>query len=167
MGLIGGIAGGVVKAGGGILAGKALNKGYEQQQQLYNQRLDDIKAHRDNLYYQDPTQSAESQAAVTQAQELLDEQAQRAKDTSIVSGGTDESTALQKQATAAAVGNMMQQQAVAGAQKKEDVWNNADQQIDAFTNYLATSKLQQAQAKAKQIQDAAGGMADAAKNLPW
>lgn len=40
---------------GGIFAGKALSKGYKQQQELYNSRLNDIKAHMDMRYYQDPT----------------------------------------------------------------------------------------------------------------
>lgn len=167
MGLIGGIAGGLTNAIGGIFAGNALNKGFEEQQKLYDQRLTDVKAHRDKLYYQDPTQTAENQAAVTQAQQLLNEQAQRQKASNIVSGGTEESLALQKQATAATVGNMMQQQAVEGAKKKEDIYQNAEGQIDTFTKYLADSKLAQAQGKAQAIQSAAGGLASAAQSLPW
>ena len=73
MGLIGSAVGGVAGIAGGIFAGNALNKGFEQQQKMYEQRLSDIKAHRDKVYYQDPTQSAENQAAVTQARELLAE----------------------------------------------------------------------------------------------
>lgn len=167
MGLIGGIAGGLTSAIGGIFAGSALNEGFKKQQEMYEQRLTDVKAHRDKLYYQDPTQSAESQAAVTQAQQLLNQQTERAKNTNIVSGGTDESVALQKQAAAATVGNMMQQQAVQGASKKENIWDSADSKIDAFTKYLADSKLQQAQGKAQAIQGAANGLASAAQSLPW
>lgn len=167
MGLIGGIAGGLTSAIGGIFAGSALNEGFKKLQKMYEDRLTDVKAHRDKLYYQDPTQSAENQEAVTQAQQLLNQQTERAKDTGIVSGGTDESVALQKQAAAAAVGNMMQQQAVEGASKKENIWNTADSKIDAFTQYLAESKLQQAQGKAQAIQGAANGLANAANSLPW
>lgn len=167
MGLIGSAIGGVTSAAGGILAGNALNKGFEQQQKMYEQRLADVKAHRDKVYYQDPTQTAESQAAVTQAQDLLNKQTQAAKNTNIVSGGTDESVALQKQAAAAAVGNMMQQQAVQGEAKKEQAYQAAESQIDAFTKYLADSKLQQAQGKAQAISQAAGGLSSAASSLPW
>lgn len=167
MGLIGGILGGVTSAVGGIFAGKALNKGYQQQQNMYNQRLADVKAHRDSVYYQDPTQTAESQAAVTQAQDLLNKQTQQAKNTNIVSGGTDESVALQKQTAANAVGQMMQQQAVQGAAKKEQAYQSAEGQIDAFTKYLADSKLAQAQGKAQAITQAAGGLSSAASSLPW
>lgn len=167
MGLIGGIAGGVVSAAGGILAGSAMNKGFKQQQELFNQRIAEAKAHRDAVYYQDPTQTAESQAAVTKAQELLNQQAQQVKNTNIVSGGTDESVALQKQQSAQAVGKMMQDQAVQGAAKKEQAYQAAEQQIDAFTKYLADSKMQQAQAKAQAIQGAASGLSSAASSMPF
>ena len=56
----------------------------------------------------------------------------------------------------------MQQQAVQGAAKKEDVWTTADTKIDAFTKYLADSKLQQAQGRAQAIQGAANGLASSA-----
>lgn len=167
MGLIGGIVGGVTSAAGGILAGNARNKGFEEQQKLFNQRITDAKAHRDAIYYQDPTQTAESQAAVTQAQELLNQQTQAAKNSNIVSGGTDEAVALQKQAAAQTVGKMMNDQAVQGAAKKEQAYQHADTQIDAFTKYLADSKMAQANAKAQAIEGAAGGLANAANSLPW
>ena len=167
MGLIGGIVGGVTSAVGGALAGSARNKGFEEQQKLFNQRITDAKAHRDAIYYQDPTQTAENLAAQTEAQELLNQQTQAAKNSNIVSGGTDESVALQKQAAAQTVGKMMRDQAVQGAAKKEQAYQHADTQIDAFTKYLADSKMQQADAKAKAIESAAGGLSNAASSLPW
>ena len=126
MGLIGSIVGGVTGAVGGVAAAKALNKGYRQQQEIYNNRLNDVRAHRDAVYYQDPTQSAENQAAVTNAQKVMDEANQRAQATSIVAGGTDESAALAKQQAASTVGNMMQQQAVQGQSRKDNAWSSAD-----------------------------------------
>lgn len=167
MGLIGGIVGGITGAFGSALAGSALDKGFGGQQELYSDRLANIKAHRDSVYYQDPTQTAENLAAVTQAQEVLNKQAEQAHNRNIVSGGTEESEALQKQAAAAAVGNMMQQQAVAGAAKKEKAYQEAESQIDAFTKYLSDSKLAQAQGKAQAIQGATNGLANAASSLPW
>jgi len=165
MGLIGGIVGGVAGIGGGLLAAKAQNKAFKQQQDIFNQRLADVKAHRDNLYYQDPTQTAENQAAVTEAREMLAEQAKRAAATGAVTGGTAESVALQKAAASDAVGKMMQQQAAQGAAQKENTWNAADHQIDAFSNYLANSKLQQGLSKAQNISKAAGMLAQSAPSL--
>ena len=133
MGMIGSIVGGVTSAAGGIAAGKALSKGYRQQQEIFNKRINDVKAHRDAVYYQDPTQSAESQAAVTNAQQVMDDANRRAQATSVVTGGTDESAALAKQQAASTVGNMMQQQAVQGQSRKDNAWSSADSQIDTFS----------------------------------
>lgn len=167
MGLIGSIVGGVAGIAGGIAAGNALNKGFKQQQEIFNNRISDVKQHRDNVYYQDPTQSAENQAAVTQAQQVLNDANKRAAASSIVTGGTDESAALAKGQATATVGQMMQQQAAQGAAKKEQVWQAADSQIDTFSKYLADSKLQQAQGKAQAITQATSGLANAAGALPF
>lgn len=109
MGLIGSIAGGVTSALGGALAAKARNKGYNDYIQMFNDRMQQVKDHRDNLYYQDPTQTAENQVAVTNAQKVLDNATQTAKNTNIVSGGSDEAVALSKQAAQEQVGKMMQE----------------------------------------------------------
>lgn len=165
-GSVGGILGGVASAAGGLMAAKARNKGYNQYIQMYQDRLQQVKDHRDNLYYQDPTQSAENQVAVTNAQKVLDNATATAKNTNIVSGGSDESVALSKQAAQEQVGKIMQEAAVQGAQTKENVWNGADSQIDAMTNYIATAKKEKALSTAQGITDAAGGLAGAANKLP-
>lgn len=165
-GSVGGILGGVASAAGGLMAAKARNKGYNQYIQMYQDRLQQVKDHRDNLYYQDPTQSAENQVAVTNAQKVLDNATATAKNTNIVSGGSDESVALSKQAAQEQVGKIMQEAAVQGAQTKENLWNGADSQIDAMTNYIATAKKEKALSTAQGITDAAGGLASAASKLP-
>ena len=129
--------------------------------------MQQVKDHRDNLYYQDPTQTAENQVAVTNAQKVLDNATQKAKNTNIVSGGSDEAVALSKQAANEQVGNMMQQAAVQGAQQKENVWNTADSQIDQMTNYIATAKKEKGLAQSQAIRGAAGGLASAASSLSW
>lgn len=167
MGIIGSIVGGLTSAAGGSLAAKARNKGYNEYIKMFQNRMQQVKDHRDNLYYQDPTQSAENQVAVTNAQKVLDNATETAKNTNIVSGGSDEAVALSKQAAQEQVGNIMQQAAVHGAQTKENVWNTADSQIDQMTNYIATAKKEKALGTAKGITDAAGGLAGAASALPF
>lgn len=167
MGIIGSIVGGLTSAAGGTLAAKARNKGYNEYIKMFQKRMQQVKDHRDNLYYQDPTQSAENQVAVTNAQKVLDNATETAKNTNIVSGGSDEAVALSKQAAQEQVGNIMQQAAVHGAQTKENVWNTADSQIDQMTNYIATAKKEKALGTAKGITDAAGGLAGAASALPF
>lgn len=167
MGLIGSIVGGVASAVGGIFAGKAANKGYNQAIGAYEDRMRQIRDHRDRLYYEDPTQSAENQAAVTQARELLNEQTRRAAATNVVAGGTDEGVAMQKAAASKAVGEMMQRQAAQGAARRDQVWNNADSQLTAMNNYIAQTKLQKGLTKAQAISQAAGGLASAADALDF
>ena len=167
MGIIGSIAGGLTSAVGGALAAKARNKGYNDYINMFQDRMQQVKDHRDNLYYQDPTQSAENQVAVTNAQKVLDNATATAKNTNIVSGGSDEAVALSKQAAQEQVGKMMQEAAVQGAQNKENVWTTADSQIDQMTNYIATAKKEKALGTAKGITNAAGGLAGAASALPF
>ena len=166
---IGSSLGGITSLVGGAIAGNKAKKGYNQYIAEMENRLADIKAHRDNKYYQDPTKTAENMAAVTQTQEMLEQQADAERNRAIISGGTDESRALQKQAAAATVGNMMQQQAVAGAADKERIWNNADQQIDAFTKYKADAKkakyLTQAQNIQNMANNAAASMIETGKSI--
>lgn len=104
--MIGSIAGGATSAIGGVLASKARNKSYDQYIKTFQNRMQQVKDHRDNIYYQDPTQTAENQVAVTQAKEVLDNTTKTAKNASIVSGGTDEATAMSKQAAQEQVGKM-------------------------------------------------------------
>lgn len=167
MGLIGSIAGGVTSAIGGALAAKKQNAAYNEYIKTFENRMQQVKDHRDNLYYQDPTQTAENQAAVTNTQKVLDNATQTAKNTNIVSGGSDESVAMSKQAAQDQVGQMMQQAAEQGAQQKENVWNTADSQIDQMTNYIATAKKEKGLGQAQAIQGAASGLASAASKLPW
>lgn len=166
MGLISGIAGGVLGAAGGFLASSSADKGYKEAIEMYNQRLSDVKAHRDKVYYQDPAQSVETQAAVTQAQKVLAEQGKRTRATNAVTGGTDESEALEKAQAAAAVGDMLGNAALQGAAKKEQAYQDAENQINTFTKYLADTKMARAQSKAAGIQSAFSGLAGAAGSLP-
>lgn len=165
-GSVGGILGGAATAAGGLLAAKARNKGFEQYIQTYQDRLQQVKDHRDNLYYQDPTQTAENQVTVTNAQKVLDNATQTAKNTNIVTGGSEEAVALSKQAAQEQVGKMMQEAAVQGAQTKENVWNTADSQVNAMTNYIASAKRDKALSTAQGITDATGALANAASKLP-
>lgn len=165
-GSAGGLLGGAITAVGGSLVARARNQGYNEFIKMYQNRMQQVKDHRDNLYYQDPTQSAENQVAVTNAQKVLDNATETAKNTNIVSGGSDEAVALSKQAAQEQVGNIMQQAAVQGAQTKENVWNTADSQIDTMTNYIAAAKKEKALSTAQGITDATGALAGAASKLP-
>lgn len=166
---LGSLAGTVTSWFGNGLATWQANKGWRGAMERAEDRLNSIRqrkldaaAHRDKVYYQDPTQTAENQAATTQAQQLLDEQAQRSKAGKTVSGATDESVALQKQANAASVGNMIQQQAIEGANKKDRYWNEwqaqdngLENEADLWTRYLADTEKAKYLSRAQSIQNTA------------
>lgn len=165
MGLIGSLAGSAISAVGGIAAGKTLSKGYKQQEEIYNNRINDVKSHRDNVYYADPSQNAENQAAVTNAKTVLDNSTKNAVQSNVVTGGSDESVALAKGQATQSVGTMMQNAATDSSKEKENTWNNADQTINTFSKYVADAKLGQAQAKAGSITSAASGLSSAAQKF--
>ncbi len=167
MGLIGSVLGGAASAVGGIMAGNALDAAYKQQQKLYDQRMSEVKAHRDAVYYQDPNASAGNVAAVTNAQKVLAEQGKRSRATNAVTGGTAESEALAKQQATDAVGSIIQQQATQHEAQKENVYQNADKTLDAFTQYKANAILGAGQAKAQATQQAFSGLAQTAGSLDF
>lgn len=144
-----------------IVGGIASSKAMKAAQRMYEDRIKDVKAHRDAKYYQDPSESAGNQAALTNAANLMNDQTQAAKASNIISGGSDESVALAKQAAASTVGNMMQQQAGNAEAQKENIWNNADAQIQKNTEAVANMKVEQGKA----IAEAAQGVANSANSL--
>lgn len=166
---LGSILGGVSSWVGNGIATFQANKGWRSAIGAAEDRLEDARRrrleavdHMKKVYYQDPTQAAENQVAVAQAQDVLDENTRRAKGSGIVSGATDESIALQKGAGAAAVGNMMQQQAVEGAQKKEKAYNDwqaqdnaLNNEIDVWTRYKADTEKAKYLQRAQSIQNTA------------
>lgn len=156
---------------GGILAGNKAKAGYEAYINQLNKSIAARRDHRDKVIYEDPTQNVENQAAVTQTKDVLDAKTQTTHDRNIVTGGTEEAEALDKQAAAATVGNMMQQQAVAGQQRKDQVYSEDQAQIDAFRKYkgeaLKAQKLTQAQAITNMANGSAQAQAEMAKLMPW
>ena len=160
--ILGNVVGGVAGVVGAIGSSSAANKGYSQAIETLQQRYNEAADHRRNQYYQDPTKTAENQAAITQAQEILDDKTQQIDNTNIVSGGTDEAKALSKQVAANAVGNMMQQQAVEGAKQKEDIWKDNTDQMNTFAKYIADAKSARGLAKAKAWTEGAQGFGHAA-----
>lgn len=166
---IGTIAGTAVSWIGNGIATWQANKGWRSAIGTAEDRLEDARrrkldaaAHRDKVYYQDPTQTAENQAAVTQAQQVLDEQNARANAAKKITGATDESIALQKGANSATVGNMIQQQAIEGANKKDRYWNEWQAQDNAIENerdlwsrYKADTEKAKYLSRAQSIQNTA------------
>lgn len=159
------ILGAGIKGVGNIISSRKRRKAYRRAMKLYNDRMDQLRAHRDKVYYQDPGQSAETQAAVQAIRELQDDQAERAAGVQAVTGATDESVALQKQAASKQVADIMSNAAVTGAARKEQAWQNSDASLNSMNNYLAQMKLQKGLTDAKYVQQQAGVLADTVEDL--
>ena len=156
---------------GGLWGSSEANKGYKAYMDALNRTIAARRDHRDKVQFQDPTQTADNQAAVTQAQELLDAKTDATQNRNIVTGGTDEAVALEKQAAAATAGNILQQQAAEGQQRKDRVYSEDQQQIDAFTKYKGEAQMAQKLNKAQNIVNMGKAIGDAqveaAKSMPW
>lgn len=104
---------------GGVKSGK-LNRKAEmilRNQKVDNQQWYNVKQ------AQDYTQRADVQAAIQKQRELLDEQYQRARATNVVTGGTDEALALQKQAANNSLAQTATDIAARSAEYKDEVEN--------------------------------------------
>jgi hypothetical protein len=183
--LIGSAIGGTFSLIGGVGGSILSNKGYGRALDIIDDRSDYIAQrrrenldHMKNKYYQDPTQTAESQAAVTQGQQLLDEQTERARAGKTITGASDESIALQKGTNSAVVGNMIQQQAVEGARNKENIYNNyvnqennLESEMDNWQRYKADTQkaryLTQAQNFVNTANAHGASHVEFGKSLPW
>lgn len=165
------IGAGAVNLIGGLWGASKANQGYNEYIEQLNKSIAARRDHRDKVMFEDPTQAAENQAAVTQTKELLDAKIQATQDKNIVTGGTDEAVALDKQAAAATVGNMQQQQAAAGQQRKDRVWSEDQAEMEKFQKYKADAQLARKLNNAQNIVNIAHASAqaqmDAGKAMPW
>lgn len=102
---------------GAIKSGKLNRQAQKilQQQKKDNQEWYNIKMS------QDYTQRADVQAAINKQRELLNEQYDKARATNVVTGGTDESLALQKQAANRSLSDTAAAVAARGADYKDSI----------------------------------------------
>lgn len=132
---------------GGIKSGK-LNRQAEKilsQQKTDNQNWYNVKM------ASDYTQRADVQAAIKRQRELLNEQYDRARATNLVSGGTDEALALQKQAA----NQSLSQTATDIAARAADYKDNVEQQYLARKASLEDQERLNLQQRAQQVAQAA------------
>lgn len=160
----GGLVGGVVSGVGNAIAGSVLNRGYEAQREAYNNWINDRRAVANKTIYEDSTQNAQNQAVLNQTQQMLNQQTQQTQRRNAVTGGTDESVALDKAAAAATAGNMMAQQAAQAQARKDTAQQQLNTAEDNYASYIAASRLQQAQGKAKAISDSAAATGQSLNN---
>jgi hypothetical protein len=119
---------------------KSLEKNRDQELSYWNSR-----AHADYL------NDSENQSALKQARELLRESASQAQARAVVSGATDESVALQKQANNEAMGNIISNIAADSSNKKDQAMQAYLSATRDYTNSINNLKIQKDQAQTQAL----------------
>lgn len=142
---------------GGIKSSAANNRARKliQQQRDANQRWYDTKM------AEDYTLRTDAQAAINRQRELLNEQYKRARKTKVVSGGTDEAEALQKEAANRSLSDTTTEIAAQASNYKD----NVERQYRAQDAALNQQQAQSYQQQAAQTAQAASQAVNAGINL--
>lgn len=161
MPILSSIIGGIGALGSAIYGAVASSKANNRARQLIQQQRDDNKRWYETKMNQDYTLRTDVQNAINRQRELLDEQYKRAKATNVVSGGSEESVALQKEAANKSLADTTADIAAAGANYKDSV----EQQYRAQDAALNQQQVQSYQQQAAQTAAAASQAVNAGLGL--
>ena len=142
---------------GGIKSSQANNKA----RKLLQQQREDNKKWYDTEMAKDYTLRTDTQAAINRQRELLEEQYKQARARQAVSGGSDESVALAKEAANRSLSDTMTDIAANASARKDAV----EQQYLAQDAALNQQQAQSYQQQAAQIAQAAGQAVNAGISL--
>ena len=165
--MIGGIIGAAAGAAGGILGGLAKNKALRKAKSNLAKELDYNQAWYDRHYNEDATQRADAQRVLNDAWERLKRTNRAAAGTAAVMGGTDESVAAVKEASARTAADISSQIAAAGAARKDSIENqyiDRKNELQGQINQLDAQKQSALDIAAGAIGGAANGFS---KGLGW
>lgn len=155
------VTGGVTAAGGAIGGAIGSAKANKKSQNIINtQRNKNAKWYSKQMN-SDYLSRSDSQAILKKQKELLDEYSKRASATSVVSGGTDEASAMAKASANKSIENTMTNLAGQASAYKDQV-EARYQQTD---NSYAAQQAQIEQNKANQIAQAGGQAVNAGLGL--
>lgn len=155
------IIGGVTALGSAIYGAMRSSKANNNARRLIQQQRDDNNRWYNTKLSQDYTQRADVQNAINRQRELLNEQYRRANAAGTVSGATDQSIALQKEAA-----NRSLAQATADLGAQSAAYNdNIEQQYRAQDAALNQQQAQSEQQQAAQTAAAASQAVNAGVNL--
>ena len=148
--------GGAAALGSSIYSAIRSNRENKKAQQLISKQKKDNEAWYQRRMASDYTMRSDAQAVLQKQRELLNEQYKRAKAANVVSGGTDNALAIQKQAAANSTAETMSNIAANAAADKDRVEAQYRQTDAALTQQQAQTHQQHAQAIAQAGAQAAG-----------
>jgi len=158
---LGSIIGGGISAAAGIVGGIAASNAAKQNAKILNAQQQRSQNWYDQQYNSDYTQRADAQASLNAARSLLADRYNKVQGSAAVSGATDESVALQKEAannTLADITTNIAQNADAYKDQVRQNYVNEQNSVDA-------QKMGVNNQKAQAISQAASGLAQAGAGL--
>lgn len=153
--------GAALKVGASVFGGIAASNAIKKMKRAINKQMKENENWYDRRYNEDATQKADAQAILTQTEDSIRERNQQAAGSAAVTGGTDESTAVAKQANNQALSQAVSNinaQAVADKSKIESQYLSKKADLQSQLNALQEKKAQN-------ITNAVSGVADAAKGF--
>jgi hypothetical protein len=162
--MIGSIIGAGMQLAGGIIGGINAAKSMKKYRSMLEQSQQDNTNWYNRRYNEDATQRADAQRALTQTEDAIKERYRQAAGTAAVTGGTEESVAATKAASAKTLADATASIAAAGKQRKDNVESTYLSRNNQLNEQIANSYVQQAQQVGSAIQgaaSAAGGLGSA------
>lgn len=159
--MVGAIIGAAAQIGSSIYGAIKSSQANKRAEQLLKNQRDENQKWYETRMAEDYTKRADVQNVLRKQRELFDEQYQKAKASSVVAGGTDESLALQKAAANEAMGETMANVAAQAADYKDSV----EEQYRQNEAALNQQEIANEQNKAQSIAAAAGQMGSAVSGL--
>lgn len=149
---------------GNVLQRNAQERAYKRQQEQLDATRARETAHYNRRYYEDGTQRADTQRALTQAREALLKSNRAAMGSNAVMGGTNAQAAAAKEASNNAYANAVAS-AAAGAERRKDIVDqNYQTRMDALDAQQMSLDAANDQANAQAIGDAANQVGQLAQS---
>lgn len=153
--------GALLSIGGSIAGGIAGSEAASKQKRALQAMKDKNQAWYDKNYYQDPTQRADAQAAITRMKDVMQQRTQRAAGTAAVVGATEETVAAEKAAQNNALADVTSNIAANNEQRKDQI----EQTYQAKDNAITEAEMQQQAQIGQNVAAAVSGIGQAAGEI--
>ena len=153
--------GALLSIGGSIAGGIAGANAARKQRRALQSMKDKNQAWYDKNYYQDPTQRADAQAAITRMKDVMQQRTQRAAGTAAVTGATEETVASEKAAQNNALADVTSNIAANNEQRKDQIEQTYQQKDAAITE----AQMQQQAQTGQNIAGAISGLGQVAGQI--
>ena len=164
-GLVAGGVSALAQGIGSVAASHAARKANEATQAALNKKEADLANWRDRIVNEDPLQRAGAQRMVTRLSDMLRDRNKAAAGQQAVTGGTNAAAAAEKEASNQAVADAMSQMAANADERKDKADQVALEGQMNITDARAQAEAAKYNQQSQAIQNAAGGVANAANSF--